>query len=176
MIRNLRGLEMLWGARGDGRLSLQGVKVNDDRICVSEENAYHIFGIREFWKVRSPITVYRVYREEGEVFVEFEGERGKEEEEPPKKKKRLSAGICRRTEYDSEKMEPYPRCSERLKSKLSEKGLIMFILKDREEEPDSDTDAYLTPTKSINPYENVRRTPEYENVDIASTFNIDSEK
>jgi hypothetical protein len=80
IIRNLTGLESLWGARGDGRLSLQGVKVNDDRICVSEENAYRIFGIRdfaEFRKVRSPITAYRVYREEGEVFVEFEGERGK---------------------------------------------------------------------------------------------------
>jgi hypothetical protein len=199
------------GSTGNGRLSLKGVKVNDDRICVSEENAYRIFGIRDFaqfWKVRSPIAAYRVYREDGEVYVEFEGERGKimsylfvgafvyhlarihiitnelekiavvlsreatelqkhnetqipvveevaeevevcetrEEEEEPTRKKRLSAGICRRSEYDSERMEPYPRCNKKLKSKLSEKGLIMFILKDREEEPDSDKDVYLTPT------------------------------
>jgi hypothetical protein len=212
IIQNLRVLESLWGARGEGRLSLLGVQVNDNRICIREEKAFCIFGIRDFaqfWKVHSPITAYRVYREKGEVFVEFEGNRGKimsylfvgafvyhlarvhvitnelekiaevltkeatelqshyesqtpvaeevaeevevhethqeeeeDEEEPPKKRKRFSAGICRRTEYDPEKMEPYPRCSERLRSKLSEKGLIMFILKDREEEPDSDMDAY----------------------------------
>jgi hypothetical protein len=216
--------------------------VNDDRICISEENAFRIFGIRDFaqfWKVRSPITAYR---EKGEVFVEFEGNRGKvmsylfvgafvyhlarvhvitnelekiaevlteeatelqshyesqtpvaekvvqevevretlqeeeeDEEEPPKKRKRFSAGICRRTEYDPEKMEPYPRCSERLRSKLSEKGLIMFILKDREVEPDSDMDAYLTPTNTPNEYENVRQVHEYENDDIASAFNIGPE-
>jgi hypothetical protein len=29
------------------------------------------------WRVRSPITAYRVYREAGEVFVEYEGNRGK---------------------------------------------------------------------------------------------------
>jgi hypothetical protein len=98
-----------------------------------------------------------------------------EEEEPPRKKTRLTAGICRRSEYDPERMEPYPRCNERLKSKLSEKGLIMFILKDREEEPDSDTDTYLTPTESHNTYENVRQVPGYENVDVASTFNIETE-
>jgi hypothetical protein len=245
IIRNLRGLESLWGARDEGRLSLLGVQVNDDRICISEENAFRIFGIRDFahfWKVRSPITAYRVYREKGEVFVEFEGNRGKimsylfvgafvyhlarvnvitnelekiaevltkeatelqshyesqtpvaeevaqevevremhqeeeeeDEEEPPKKRKRFLAGICRRTEYDPEKMEPYPRCSERL-SKLSEKGLIMFILKDREEEPDSDMDAYLTPTKTPNMYENAHQVHEYENDDIASAFNIGPE-
>jgi hypothetical protein len=243
IIRNLRGLESLWGARGEGRLSLLGVQVNDDRICISEENAFRIIGIRDFaqfWKIRSPITAYRVYRERGEVFVEFEGNRGKimsylfvgafvyhlarvhiitielekiaevltkeamelrshyesqtpvaekvaqevevrethqeeeeeDEEEPPKKRKRFSAGICRRTEYDPEKMEPYPRCSERRRSKLSEKGLIMFILKDREEEPDSDMDAYLTPTNTPNEYENVHQVHEYENDDIASAFNI----
>jgi hypothetical protein len=63
---------------------------------------------------------------------EMHQEEEEDEEEPPKKRKRFSAGICRRTEYDPEKMEPYTRCSERLRSKLSEKGLIMFILKDRE--------------------------------------------
>jgi hypothetical protein len=240
IIRNLRGLESLWGARGEGRLSLLGVQVNDDRICISEENAFRIFGIcdfAQFWKIRSPITAYRVYREAGEVFVEFEGNRGKimsylfvgafvyhlprvhvitnelekiaevlttelqshyesqapvaeevtqeveirethqdEEEEPPKKRKKFSAGICRKTEYDPVRMEPYPRCSPRLKSKLSEKGLIMFILKDKEEEPDSETDAYLTPTKTPNEYENVRQVHEYENDDIASAFNIGPEK
>jgi hypothetical protein len=54
--------------------------VNEDRICISEENAFRIFGIHDFaqfWKIRSPITAYRVYREKGEVFVEFEGNRGK---------------------------------------------------------------------------------------------------
>jgi hypothetical protein len=245
IIRNLRGLESLWGARGEGRLSLLGVQVNDDRICISEENAFRIFGIcdfAQFWKIRSPITAYRVYREAGEVFVEFEGNRGKimsylfvgafvyhlarvhvitdelekiaevftkeatelqshyesqmpvaeevaqevelrethqeeeEEEEPPKKRKKFSAGICRKTEYDPVRMEPYPRCSPRLKSKLSEKGLIMFILKDREEEPDSETDAYLTPTKTPIEYENVRQVHEYENDDIADAFNIGPEK
>jgi hypothetical protein len=200
--------------------------VNDDRICISEENVYCIFGIRDFtlfWRVRSPIAAYRVYREDVEVYVEFEGERAKimsylfvgavdchlarlhiianelekivavlsraaterpkhsethvsvveeevaeevevckareEEEEPPRKKTRLTAGICRRSEYDPERMEPYPRCNEKLKSKLSEKGLIMFILKDREEEPDSDTDAYLTPTELQHTYENIRQVP-----------------
>jgi hypothetical protein len=80
IIRNLRGLESLWGARDEGRLSLLGVQVNEDRICISEENAFRIFGIRDFaqfWKIRSPITAYRVYREKGEVFVVFEGNRGK---------------------------------------------------------------------------------------------------
>jgi hypothetical protein len=70
IIRYLRGLESLWGARGEGRLSLLGVQVNEDRICISEENAFRIFRIcdfAQFWKVRSPITAYRVYREAGEV-------------------------------------------------------------------------------------------------------------
>jgi hypothetical protein len=56
------------------------VKLKDDRICISEENAFRIFGIRnfaEFWKVNSPITAYRVYNDNGEVFVEFEGDKGK---------------------------------------------------------------------------------------------------
>jgi hypothetical protein len=48
IIQNLRGLESLWGAQGDGRLSLKGVKVNDDKIRISKENAYRIFGIRDF--------------------------------------------------------------------------------------------------------------------------------
>jgi hypothetical protein len=77
IIRNLRGLESLWRAQGDGRLSLKGVNVTDDRIRVSEDNAYRIYGIRDFarfWRVRSPIAAYRVYREDGEVYVEFEGE------------------------------------------------------------------------------------------------------
>jgi hypothetical protein len=52
----------------------------------------------------------------------------------------------------------------------------MFILKDREEEPDSETDTYLTPTKTPNEYENVRQIHEYENDDIANTFNIGPEK
>jgi hypothetical protein len=43
IIRNLRGLESLWGARGEGRLLLLGVQVNDDRICISEENALVLF-------------------------------------------------------------------------------------------------------------------------------------
>jgi hypothetical protein len=79
VIRYLRGLESLWSGRG-GRLSLLGVKLKDDRICISEENAFRIFGIRnfaEFWKVNSPITAYRVFRDNGEVFVEFEGDKGK---------------------------------------------------------------------------------------------------
>jgi hypothetical protein len=98
-----------------------------------------------------------------------------EEEEPPRKRTRLTAGICRRSEYDAERMEPYPRCNERLKSKLSDDGLVMFILKDRKEEPDSDMDAYLTPTESQHTYENVRQVPEYENVDGASDVNIKTE-
>jgi hypothetical protein len=98
-----------------------------------------------------------------------------EEEEPHRKRTRLTAGICRRSEYDAERIEPYPRCNERLKSKLSEHGLIMFILKDREEEPDSDMDVYLTPTESQHTYENVRQVPEYENVNGASTLNIENE-
>jgi hypothetical protein len=80
VIRYLRGLESLWSGRGGGRLSLLGIKLKDDRICISEENAFHIFGIRnfaEFWKVNSPITAYRVYRDNREIFVEFEGDKGK---------------------------------------------------------------------------------------------------
>jgi hypothetical protein len=80
VIRYLRGLESLWSGRGAGRLSLLVVKLRDDRICMSEEDAYRIFGIRnfaEFWKVNSPITAYRVYKDNGEVFVEFEGNKGK---------------------------------------------------------------------------------------------------
>jgi hypothetical protein len=76
----LRGLKSLWSGRAGGRLSLQGVKLKDDRICISEENAFRIFRIRnfgEFWKVHSPITAYRVYKDNGEVFVEFDGEKGK---------------------------------------------------------------------------------------------------
>jgi hypothetical protein len=78
--RYLRGLESLWLGRAAGRLSLLGVKVKDDRICISEEDAYRIFGIQNFaafWKTNSPITAYRVCRENGEVFVEFEGIKGK---------------------------------------------------------------------------------------------------
>jgi hypothetical protein len=67
-------------------------------------------------------------------------------------------------------MEPYPRCGERLKRQLHEKGLMAFLLKDREEEPDSDADAYMTPTGSSNTYENIRQVPHYEN-----TFNITTE-
>jgi hypothetical protein len=237
VVRYLRGLESLWSGRGGGRLSLLGVKLKEDRICISEENAYRIFGIRnfaEFWKVNSPITAYREYKDNGEVFVEFEGEKGKvmsylfvgafayhlmrgrvvtdelekievelsdeaaerkrqnvpqeelvneiaeeveihetqeeEEEEPPRKRRKLPWGICRRSEYDPERMEPYPRCGERLKRQLHEKGLMAFLLKDREEEPDSDADAYMTPTGSSNTYENVRQVPDYEN-----TFNITTE-
>jgi hypothetical protein len=47
---------------------------------------------------------------------------------------------------------------------------VAFLLRDREEEPDSDADAYMTPTGSSNMYENVRREPDYEN-----TFNITTE-
>jgi hypothetical protein len=194
--------------------------------------------------VNSPITAYQVYRDNGEVFVEFEGDKGKvmsylfvgafayhlmrvrvvtdelekieaelsveaaerrrrsvpkedlvteiaeevevfetpeeekeveeeeeeEEEEPPRKRRKLWWGICRPSEYDPEKMEPYPRCGERLKRQLQEKGLVAFLLKDREGEPDSDADAYMTPTGSFNMYENVRQEPDYEN-----TFNINTE-
>jgi hypothetical protein len=67
-------------------------------------------------------------------------------------------------------MEPYPRCGERLKRQLQEKGLVAFLFKDREEELDSDADAYMTPTGSSNMYENVRQEPDYEN-----TFNITTE-
>jgi hypothetical protein len=199
VIRYLRGLESLWSVRGGGRLSLLGVKLKDDRICISEENAFCIFGIRnfaEFWKVNSPITAYRVYKDNGEVFVEFEVEKGKvmsclfvgvfayhlmrvrivtdelekieveipetpeeeeEEEEPPRKRRKLPCGICRRSEYDPERMELYPRCGERLKRQLQEKGLVAFLLMDREEEPDSNADAYMTPTGSSNTYENVHQ-------------------
>jgi hypothetical protein len=226
-------------------LSLLGVKLKEDRICISEENAFCIFGIRnfaEFWKVNSPITAYRVYKDNGEVFVEFEGEKGKvmsylfvgafayhlmrfrvvtdelekieaelsdeaaerkrqkvpqeelvnevaeeveiletpeeeeeegeeeEEEEPPRKRRKLPWGICGKSEYDPERMEPYPRCGERLKRQLQEKGLVAFLLKEREEEPDSDADAYMTPTGSSNTYENIHQEPDYENM-----FNVTTE-
>jgi hypothetical protein len=215
------------------------VKLKDDRICISEENAFRIFGIRnfaEFWKLNSPITAYRVYNDNGEVFVEFEVDKGKvmsylfmgafayhlmrvhivtdelekieaelsdeaaerkrlkvpqeelvnevaeeveiletpeqeeEEEEPPRKRRKLPWCICRKSEYDPERMEPYPRCGERLQRQLHEKGLVAFLLKDREEEPDSDADAYMTPTGSSYMYENVHQVPDYEN-----TFNITTE-
>jgi hypothetical protein len=93
-----------------------------------------------------------------------------EEEEPLRKRRKLSWGICRRSEYDPERMEPYPRCGKRLQRQLQEKGLVAFLLKDREEEPDSDADAYMTPTGSSNTYENVRQAPDYEN-----TFNMTTE-
>jgi hypothetical protein len=41
--------------QGDGRLYLKGVNVTDDRIRFSADNAYRIYGIRDFaqfWKVR----------------------------------------------------------------------------------------------------------------------------
>jgi hypothetical protein len=107
--------------------------------------------------------------EEVEVF-ETPKEEEEEEEEPLRKRRKLSWGICRQSEYDPEKMEPYPRCGERLKRQLQEKGLVAFLLKDREEEPDSDADAYMTPTGSSNMYENVRREPDYE-----ITFNMTTE-
>jgi hypothetical protein len=237
VIRYLRGLESLWLGRGAGRLSLLGVKVKDDRICISDEDANRIFGIKNFaafWKTNSPITAYRVYQYNG---VEFEGIKGKimsylfvgafayhlmrihvaadelekieaelsneiaeyrrqnvhqeemvpevaveveipeeeeeeeeEEDEPPQKRRKLPWGICRTSEYDPERMEPHPRCGERLKRQLHEKGLVLFLPKDREEEPDSDADAYLTPTKMTNTYENVHQIHDYEN-----TFNITTE-
>jgi hypothetical protein len=102
--------------------------------------------------------------------VEIHETQEEEEEEPPRKRRKLPWGICRRSESDPERMEPYPRCGERLKRQLHEKGLMAFLLKDREEEPDSDADAYMTPTGSSNTYENVRQVPDYEN-----TFNITTE-
>jgi hypothetical protein len=205
---------------------------------MSEEDAYCVFGIRnfgDFWKVNSLITAYRVYKDDEKVYVEFEGDKAKimsylfvgalayhlmrirvvtdelekiereltteviewgrrntqkeemrnviaaeeeiqeaeeedEEEEPPRKKRKLFWGICRKSEYDPETMEPYPRCSDRLKRMLNEKGLVAYLLKIREEEPNSEDDAYMTPTEMTNIYENVHQGHDYEN-----TFNVTSE-
>jgi hypothetical protein len=87
-----------------------------------------------------------------------------------RKKRKLFWGVCRKSEYDPVTMEPYPRCSDRLKRKLSEKGLIAYLLRTREEEPNSEDDAYMTPTEMTNIYENVHQEPDYEN-----TFNVTSE-
>jgi hypothetical protein len=58
-----------------------------------------------------------------EIAEEVEvSETQEEEEEPLRKRKKLSWGICRQSEYDPEKMEPYPRCGERLKRQHKKKG------------------------------------------------------
>jgi hypothetical protein len=68
----------LW-AKQDGRITLQGLKVKDGRVCISEDDAYSIYGIcnfGDFWRAGSPIHAYRVYKENEKVYVEFEGNRG----------------------------------------------------------------------------------------------------
>jgi hypothetical protein len=209
---------------------------------MSEEDAYRVFGIRnfrDFWRTNSHIAAYRVCKDDGKVYVEFEGDKGKimsylfvgafayhlkrirvvtdeletietelnaeaaiwrrrntqenwiantvatevevqevqeedeeedEGEEPPRKKRKLFWGICRKSEYDPETMEPYPRCGDRLKKRLNEKGLVAYLLKDHEEEPNSEDDAHMTPTGMMNTYENV-----YEGHDYENTFNVSSD-
>jgi hypothetical protein len=50
---------------------------------------------------------------------------------------------------------------------LNEKGLVAYLLKDRDEEPNSEDDAHMTPTGTANLYENVHQEHDYEN-----TFNV----
>jgi hypothetical protein len=144
---------------------------------------YHLMRVRvvtdELEKIEAELSEEAAERERqkvpqeelvNEIAEEVEVLETEEEEEPLRKRRKLSWGICRKSEYDPERMEPYPRCGERLQRQLQEKGLVVFLLKDREEEPDSDADAYMTPTGSSNTYENVRQAPDYEN-----TFNITTE-
>jgi hypothetical protein len=249
IIHYLRGVESVW-SKQDGRLTLLGLKVKDGRICISEDDAYRIYGIRnfgDFWRTSSPINAYRVYKENEKVYVEFEGNRGQitsylyvgafayhmkrirvatdelekvereltteilewgkrnshgeearnapateeqileveeewdeeewdgeeeeeEEEELPRKMMRMRKvfwGVCRTSEYDPETMEPYPRCDDKLKRMLSEKGLVAYLLKNRDEDPDSEDDRRMIPTGNKHLYENVPHENEYEN-----TFNI----
>ena len=79
IIHYLRGIESAW-SKQDGRLTLLGLKTRDGRICISEDDAYKIYGIRnfgDFWRESSPINAYRVYKENEKVYVEFEGNRGR---------------------------------------------------------------------------------------------------
>lgn len=263
IIQYLRRVESMW-AKQDGRIVLQGLKVKDGRICISEDDAYRIYGIRnfaDFWRTNSPIHAYRVYKENEKVYVEFEGKReqitsylyvgafayhikriraatdelekvenelttgirernghredgvrdipateeptpedeeeeewdeeewdedereeedgeentqeAKEEEEPPCKRMRIRKvywGVCRTSEYDPARMEPYPRYSEALKKMLGGKGLVAYILKNRDEEPNSEDDRRMIPTRHRHLYENMPR----ENV-YANTFNVTEE-
>jgi hypothetical protein len=78
IIRYLREVESLW-SKQEGRLTLLGIKVKNGRICISEDDAYRIYGIRnfgDFWRTSSPINTYRVYKDNGKIYVEFEGNRG----------------------------------------------------------------------------------------------------
>jgi hypothetical protein len=98
--------------------------------------AYHLMRVRvvtdELEKIEAELSAEAVERrrrsapkedlvteiaEEVKVFEtpeeEEEEEEDEEEEEPPRKRRKLWWGICRPSEYDPEKMEPYPRCGEK---------------------------------------------------------------
>jgi hypothetical protein len=124
-------------------------------------------------EVRNVIATEDQVREVEEEWDEEEWdgeEEEEEEEEPPRKMPRIRKvfwGVCRTTEYDPETMEPYPRCNDQLKKMLNEKGLVAYLLKNRDEEPNSEDDAYMTPSGGANLFENVHQEHDYEN-----TFNV----
>jgi hypothetical protein len=110
------------------------------------------------------------YEEEEEEEDGEEVAQEEEEEEPPRKMMRMRRkfwGVCRTSDYDTETMEPYPLRNDQLKNMLSEKGLVAYLLKSRDEEPDSEDDRRLIPTGNKHIYENVPHENEYEN-----TFNV----
>jgi hypothetical protein len=78
--QQLKGLESVWATSWTGGLALKAIKNNGGNLSMTGEDVLRVFGIRDFeqfLRPRSPVVGYRVYKEDGEPVIEFEGEKSK---------------------------------------------------------------------------------------------------
>jgi hypothetical protein len=84
-------------------------------------------------------------------------------EEPPVKKPKINFGICREAEFDAEKMQKTEAPSERLRSRLSSSGLVMYIMKDAVPTTTNDDEGCSSTNAGDHTYVNTSQIPTHLN-------------